>query len=120
MLANWETLSRVLERASALNRSEAVQIMYECPTEELVAAAGRVRDITRPKGVITYSRKVFINLINLCRDTCSYCTYKKNPSDPKVSMLNPTSVFAIAEAGKRALCTEALFVTGERPEQKYG
>lgn len=120
MLANWETLSSVLERPGALSRSDAVQLISECPTDELVEAAGRVRDLTRPDGIVTYSRKVFINLINLCRDTCSYCTYKKDPSDPTVSMLNPTGVLAIAEAGRRAQCTEALFVTGERPEQKYG
>lgn len=92
--------------------------MEECPTDALVAAAGRIRDRTRP-GVITYSRKVFINLVNLCRDTCTYCTYKKEPGDSMVSMLGPAQVVAIAEAGKKLRCTEALFVTGERPEQKY-
>src|SRR5439155_2468947 len=35
-------------------------------------------------------------------------------------MLEPTQVLALAEAGKKYRCTEALFVTGERPEQKYG
>jgi 7,8-didemethyl-8-hydroxy-5-deazariboflavin synthase CofG subunit len=34
-------------------------------------------------------------------------------------MMRPEQVLAIAEAGKRMRCTEALFVTGERPEQKY-
>jgi 7,8-didemethyl-8-hydroxy-5-deazariboflavin synthase CofG subunit len=62
---------------------------------------------------------VFINLVNLCRDTCTYCTYKKEPGDSMLSMLNPAQVMAIAEAGKKFRCTEALFVTGERPEQKY-
>jgi 7,8-didemethyl-8-hydroxy-5-deazariboflavin synthase CofG subunit len=36
-----------------------------------------------------------------------------------LSMLSPEQVMAIAEAGKNTRCTEALFVTGERPEQKY-
>ncbi|HVX02137.1 MAG TPA: 7,8-didemethyl-8-hydroxy-5-deazariboflavin synthase CofG [Nitrososphaera sp.] len=120
MLAHSKTLSKVVEKPGALTRYDAVQLMAECPTAELVAAAGRVRDLTRPGGVVTYSRKVFINLINLCRDTCSYCTYKKEPGDGQMlSMLNPGGVLAIAEAGKRAGCTEALFVTGEHPEQKY-
>lgn len=118
MLADTETLSRAIERPSAITRHDAARLMAECPTEDLVAAAGKVRDLTRP-GVVTYSRKVFINLVNLCRDTCSYCTYKKEPGDPMLSMLRPDGVLAIAEAGRRALCTEALFVTGERPEQKY-
>ncbi len=92
--------------------------MAECATDMLVTAAGRIRDRTRP-GAVTYSRKVFINLVNLCRDTCTYCTYKKEPGDPLLSMMSPPQVLAVAEAGKKFRCTEALFVTGERPEQKY-
>jgi len=86
----------------------------------MVALAGSIRYRYKPSRVITYSRKVFINLVNLCRDTCTYCTYKKEPADPMLSMMTPPQVLAIAEAGKKFRCTEALFVTGERPEQKYG
>jgi 7,8-didemethyl-8-hydroxy-5-deazariboflavin synthase CofG subunit len=103
---------------SGVTKSEADQLMAECPTDVLLMAAGRIRDRSKPD-IITYSRKVFINLVNLCRDTCTYCTYKKEPGDPMLSMLNPSQVLAIAEAGKKLCCTEALFVTGERPEQKY-
>ena len=109
-------LHRALD--SGVTKSEAYQLMAECPTDMLLTAAGMIRDISRPD-VITYSRKVFINLVNLCRDTCTYCTYKKEPDDPMLSMLNPGQVIAIAETGKKFRCTEALFVTGERPEQKY-
>jgi 7,8-didemethyl-8-hydroxy-5-deazariboflavin synthase len=111
-----ELLNRAVEKP--VSRTEAVQLMAECATDSLVAAAGKVRDRTRPD-VITYSRKVFINLVNLCRDTCTYCTYKKEPGDSLLSMMGPQQVLAIAEAGKKFRCTEALFVTGERPEQKY-
>lgn len=103
---------------SGVTKSEADQLMAECPTDVLLMAAGRIRDRSKPN-VITYSRKVFINLVNLCRDTCTYCTYKKEPGNPMLSVLNPSQVLAIAEAGKKLCCTEALFVTGERPEQKY-
>jgi FO synthase subunit 1 len=118
MLANSEAIARVLERPGALTAADAGRLMTECSTEALVSAAKSVRDSTRP-AIITYSRKVFINLVNLCRDHCSYCTYKKEPGDTMLSMLNPDQVLAIAEVGRRAKCTEALFVTGERPEQKY-
>lgn len=101
-----------------LNQQEATELMADSSTEMLVAAAGRVGN-KKSGEIITYSRKVFINLVNLCRDTCTYCTYKKELSDPQLSMLNPSEVLAIAEAGKNFRCTEALFVTGERPEQKY-
>ena len=40
----------------------------------LWAAAAALRDRGRPP-VVTYSRKVFIPLTNLCRDVCSYCTF---------------------------------------------
>src|SRR5690606_6778523 len=117
LLANLPALAEILSRPE-IGRAEANQLMQECPTDIVVEAAGRIRDRTKP-GAITYSRKVFINLVNLCRDTCTYCTYKKEPTDPMLSLLGPDQVVAIAEAGKRFGCTEALFVTGERPEQKY-
>src|SRR5262249_15442272 len=63
--------------------------------------------------------KVFINLVNLCRDTCSYCTYKKQVGDSGLSMLDPPDVIEIARLGKKYRCTEALIVSGESPEQKY-
>jgi FO synthase len=107
------------ELYSSIERSRACDLMVECRTDELVQIAGNLKNRTKPGNLITYSRKVFINLINLCRDTCTYCTYKKDPGDPLLSLLNPDQVLAIAEAGKRLRCTEALFVTGERPEQRY-
>ena len=113
-----ETLTRALEKPGLLTRQDAAQLLVHCPTDMLVESAGRVRDAGKP-AVVTYSRKVFINLVNLCRDTCSYCTYKKEPGDPMLSMLGPEEVLTIAEAGRKMRCTEALFVTGERPEQRY-
>jgi 7,8-didemethyl-8-hydroxy-5-deazariboflavin synthase CofG subunit len=103
-----------------MERSGVCDLMAKSSTDELVQIAGSLRDDTKPGKVITYSRKVFINLINLCRDTCTYCTYKKDPGDPLISLLKPDQVLAIAKAGKSLRCTEALFVTGERPEQRYG
>jgi 7,8-didemethyl-8-hydroxy-5-deazariboflavin synthase CofG subunit len=112
----YEILQQAIE--SRVTKSEAYQLMEECPTGMLLMAACRIRDRSKPS-IITYSRKVFINIVNLCRDTCSYCTYKKQPGDALLSMLNPDQVLAIAESGKKSRCTEALFVTGERPEQGY-
>ncbi|HEU5119430.1 MAG TPA: 7,8-didemethyl-8-hydroxy-5-deazariboflavin synthase CofG, partial [Candidatus Nitrosocosmicus sp.] len=85
---------------------------------ELISLSKSIRDKTFGNR-ITYSRKVFINLVNLCKDSCSYCTYKKEPNELKAVMLQPSEAIAIAEAGRKAGCTEALIVTGERPETKY-
>lgn len=71
------------------------------------------------KDVITYSRKIFINITNLCRDFCSYCTYRKNPFESSSIMMKPTEVINLAKIGKKFHCTEALIVAGERPEDRY-
>ncbi len=65
---------------------------------------------------VTYSRKVFIPLTNLCRDKCAYCTFARAPGDPRARTLTPDEVLSIARAGQKAGCKEALFSLGERPE----
>lgn len=114
----YEILQKCLEGKKIL-KSDAYNLINSIDCIDLIVDTGRkIRDRMKT-GPITYSRKVFINLINLCRDTCSYCTYKKEPYDNSVTMMKPEQVLAIAEAGRRLHCTEALFVTGEKPEQKY-
>jgi len=102
----------------AISREEAYTLIYGSNYDQLFELADRIRKSSKGN-VVTYSRKVFIPLTNLCRDTCSYCTYKREPNDPKAVMMKPEQVLEIAEKGKKAKCTEALFMTGERPEQKY-
>ncbi|MET3662409.1 7,8-didemethyl-8-hydroxy-5-deazariboflavin synthase CofG [Aquamicrobium ahrensii] len=68
---------------------------------------------------ITYSRKVFIPLTNMCRNTCGYCVFVKHPGDPAANYLTPDEVLDIARRGERLGCKEALFSLGERPERRY-
>jgi 7,8-didemethyl-8-hydroxy-5-deazariboflavin synthase CofG subunit len=82
---------------------------------ELLAAARRARDQFKP-GVITYSRKVFIPLTNLCRDYCGYCTFRRDPGQPGAHTMTPDEVLAVARAGEKLGCTEALFSLGDKPE----
>lgn len=86
----------------------------------MMVKASMLRDSLKGR-IVTYSRKVFIPVTYLCRDYCSYCTYRKEPysMDADSIMLKPEHILAIAEEGKRAGCTEALFMAGERPEQRY-
>ena len=101
-----------------ISREEAYALMQSSNADQLCELAYRIKK-GKKSNIVTYSRKVFIPLTNLCRDTCSYCTYKREPSDPKAVMMKPEQVLEIAERGKKARCTEALFMTGERPEQRY-
>ncbi len=68
---------------------------------------------------ITYSRKVFVPLTNMCRDTCTYCSFVKTPDDPAANYMTPDQVLATARAGEAAGCKELLFSLGERPELRY-
>jgi FO synthase len=84
----------------------------------LWAAAAALRDRGRP-AVVTYSRKVFIPLTNLCRDVCSYCTFARDEDDPRAHTMSPDEVLAVAEAGRALGCKEALFTLGDRPEARF-
>ncbi len=112
-----ETRQALVERKT-VNKYELTDFLLRSNLEDLMCLSAQLRNASNPR-FISYSRKVFINLINLCKDTCSYCTYKKEPDDRYAVMLTPSQVLALAEAGKRLGCTEALIVTGERPETKY-
>jgi FO synthase len=68
---------------------------------------------------ITYSRKVFIPLTRLCRDTCRYCTFATVPRALPAPFLAPDEVLAIARAGLEAGCDEALFTLGDQPEARW-
>ncbi|HEY5154131.1 MAG TPA: bifunctional FO biosynthesis protein CofGH [Acidimicrobiales bacterium] len=88
------------------------------PLDELMAAARSRRDQhfgTR----VTYSPKVFIPLTMLCQDKCGYCTFAQPPARLDSPYLEPEQVLAIARAGAKAGCHEALFTLGERPEARY-
>ena len=84
----------------------------------LMDAAAALRD--RGHGAsISYSRKVFIPLTQLCRDSCHYCTFAHPPRRGTRAYLNKEEVLAIARAGAAAGCREALFTLGDKPELRY-
>ncbi len=81
----------------------------------LLEAARAAKEQFKP-GVITYSRKVFLPLTNLCRDYCGYCIFRKDPGDPGAHTMTPDEVLDVARQGERLGCTEALFSLGDKPE----
>ncbi|MEK6285685.1 MAG: 7,8-didemethyl-8-hydroxy-5-deazariboflavin synthase CofG [Acidobacteriota bacterium] len=83
--------------------------------DSLMAGAAELRNRVTGRR-ITYSKKVFIPLTNLCRDYCGYCTFRKDPGQPGALTMTPDEVLAVAEAGARLGCKEALFSLGDRPE----
>ncbi len=106
-----------LNPASPISRELALRLI-NCPDNALpalLAAARAAKEKFKP-GIITYSRKVFLPLTNLCRDYCGYCTFRRDPGEPGAHTMTPEEVLAVARAGEKLGCTEALFSLGDKPE----
>ncbi len=114
-----ELLNHVIDgkEITKADACEIFEIVKNGPSE-LFSTATRLRNTYKRK-IATFSKKSFFNLVNLCRDTCDYCTYKSEPNQQKTSMMSKENVRDLAKLAKKYGCVEALFVTGERPEQKY-
>ncbi len=92
--------------------------LLDMPIDTLMACATQIRDDGHGR-LVSYSRKVFIPLTELCRDVCHYCTFAKTPKKIDVPFLSPEQVLEIARAGQVSGCKEALFTLGDKPEQRY-
>jgi 7,8-didemethyl-8-hydroxy-5-deazariboflavin synthase CofG subunit len=106
-----------MQSGQALSRAAACDLM-RCSDEllpELLSRARAAKERFKP-GVITYSRKVFIPLTNLCRDYCGYCVFRRDPGDPGAHTMTPEEVLAVVHQGEKLGCTEALFSLGDKPE----
>ena len=106
-----------LQPEIAVSRDAAVRLIRCSDVElpELLAAARAAKERFKP-GIVTYSRKVFLPLTNLCRDYCGYCIFRRDPGQPGAHTMTPEEVFAVARAGEALGCTEALFSLGDKPE----
>ena len=113
-----EIVSRV-EAGRRLSAAEALALADCADLPALMRVAAALRDEAHG-GLVSYSRKVFIPLTQLCRDVCHYCTFAHPPRAGEPAYLSADQVLAIARAGARAGCHEALFTLGDKPELRYG
>lgn len=115
-------LADALDRAragAALGRDEATALL-DAPALDgpLLEAAATVRD-RRWGTVVTYSPKVFLPVTNLCRDRCTYCTFRKDPDDPEAWTMRPEEIRAWSMRGRLQGCREALVCLGDKPELAF-
>ena len=114
------SFARALEHlrpGDAISRDAALRLI-RCPDEhlpELLAAARAAKEHFKPR-IVTYSRKVFLPLTNLCRDYCGYCIFRRDPGKPGAHTMTPDEVLEVARKGEKLGCTEALFSLGDKPE----
>jgi 7,8-didemethyl-8-hydroxy-5-deazariboflavin synthase CofG subunit len=116
-------IREILDRSrdgARLGEADAIALI-ECPAGQLPAlltAAGALRD--RVKGrVVTYSRKVFLPITNLCRDRCTYCTFRKDPGEPGAWTMAPAEIAQWSRRGRALGCREALMCLGDKPELAF-
>jgi len=119
LMLNSESLNNVLENKTVSHHDiiEIYQQAVKDPTE-LFLTAQNIRKKFKNQ-TVTFSKKAFFNIINLCKDTCSYCTYKAEPGEEKLSLMSKQQITELLQLAKKYKCVEALFVTGEQPEKKY-
>jgi FO synthase len=124
-LRKEETVSELLESiieaiadGGECSERDALLLASATDLDPLLAAAARLRDAGH-RNLVSYSRKVFIPLTQLCRDVCHYCTFARPPRRGEHAYLNRDQVLAIARAGAAAGCKEALFTLGDKPERRY-
>ena len=111
----------ILARAEAgemLSEADALALAECDDLPALTGAAAKLRDEGHG-GFISYSRKVFVPLTQLCRDVCHYCTFAHPPRKGERAYLTRDEVLEIARAGAAAGCHEALFTLGDKPELRY-
>ncbi len=117
-LASTPDVMAALERGiegSGVSRDQALLLAERAELHSLLRAAAELRNQSKGRSV-SYSKKVFIPLTHLCRDYCGYCTFRSDPTEGVRPYMTPDEVLAVAEAGRRAGCKEALFSLGDQPE----
>ena len=119
LVLNSESLNNVLENKT-ISRQNIIEIYQHAVKDprDLYSVAQNLR-VKFKKDTVTFSKKAFFNIVNLCKDTCSYCTYKAEPGEKKLSLMSKQQITELLQLAKKYKCVEALFVTGEQPEQKY-
>jgi 7,8-didemethyl-8-hydroxy-5-deazariboflavin synthase CofG subunit len=108
-------------REGMVTRETASVLIHADDGQELdllMKAASELRERVCGR-LVSFSKKVFIPLTNLCRDYCGYCTFRKDPGQSGAHTMTPDEVLAVAEAGARLGCKEALFSLGDRPEALF-
>jgi FO synthase len=121
MIAPFNNFADLCERAMTGLRPSALEARSLAACNDLTLlgrTAASIRD--RVDGdLLTYSRKIFLPLTQLCRDSCHYCIFAQPPRRGEPVYLVPDQILALARAGERAGCKEALFTLGDRPELRY-
>lgn len=113
-----EQLIEQLRAGVMLSDTQALQLADCDDTASLMTIAAELRD-SAFRNVVTYSRKVFLPLTQLCRDVCHYCTFAQTPRHIDAPYMAIDDVLEQVKAAEKLGCKEALLTLGEKPELRY-
>ena len=118
--SEFETLLDEIAPGETISREQARRLI-RCPAELLPDSlrAARAERARHKPAVITYSRKVFLPLTNLCADYCGYCAFRRDPREEGAHTMTPDEILALVAQAERLGCTEALFSLGDKPEARF-
>ncbi len=67
--------------------------------------------------IVTYSRNVFIPVTNVCKNDCKYCGFKRSAKSAEWFIISEIEARQILKDGAKAGCSEAMFTSGEYPDE---
>lgn len=98
-------------------RAEAVAALdtHGSALDALRSEAAALRDAGKGRRV-TYSKKAFFPVTNLCRDRCAYCTFRRDEGEDGAWTMSPDEIAEWSGRARRLGCREALLCLGDQPE----
>jgi FO synthase len=120
-MSDAATIPAILRKAESNRRLTDGEALSLARCEDLarLMAVAEAMALAGHGYTVSFSKKVFIPLTRLCRDSCHYCIFAEPPRPGERPYLRPEEVLAIAEAGRAVGCKEALFTLGDQPEARY-
>lgn len=103
---------------STLTDGEALELSEAPADPTLLARAAEIRDRSWGRRV-TFSPKVFLPLTNLCRNRCTYCSFRKSPNEAGAWTMTPKQVELWLDRGRERGAIEALLCLGDKPESSF-
>ncbi|MCL2157681.1 MAG: 7,8-didemethyl-8-hydroxy-5-deazariboflavin synthase subunit CofG, partial [Methanobrevibacter sp.] len=98
-----------------INKKEIVDLL-NTENNDIIKLMALAND-KQEKNEITYSKNVFIPLSEVCRNYCGYCTFRKDPNNPKTIILkDKNEVIDSLKKSEKYECKEALFTFGEEAD----
>ena len=100
-----------------LSKDEAFKLV-RFSYEDLKSSASAIRD-ENYSNIITYSPKAYVPVTHLCRNSCAYCAFVKDPNSIKDIYTDLSDITQTCNSAIEMNCAEALIALGEFPEEKY-